>query len=75
MNADGSGQVQLTDNAVGDLTATFSPDGAKILFHRTPVNQLWTINAHGSGLTQLTNTVGRNLLANWGVLRVHVKEK
>jgi TolB protein len=75
MNADGSGQVQLTDNAVGDLTATFSPDGAKILFHRTPVNQLWTINADGSGLTQLTNTVGRNLLANWGVLRAHVKEK
>jgi Tol biopolymer transport system component len=75
MNADGSNQVQLTDNAVGDLTATFSPDGQRILFHRTPVNQLWTINPDGSGLTQLTTSTGRNLLANWGVLRVHVKEK
>ena len=75
MNADGSGQVQLTDNSVGDLTATFSPDGEKILFHQTPANQLWTMNADGSALTQLTNPPGLNLLANWGVLRVHVKEK
>src|SRR5215475_6395225 len=51
MNADGSGQAQLTNNTVDDGTPTFSPlDGQKILFHRGmpsptgPTQQLWTMN-------------------------------
>ena len=75
MNADGSGPEQLTDNTVPDLTATFSPDGQKILFHRIIAGraQLWVMNPDGSGQTQLTDTPGSNLLAHWGVVRVHIK--
>jgi Tol biopolymer transport system component len=74
MNADGTGQVQLTDNAVLDGTPTWSPDGQQILFHRPTGgrNQLWVMNADGTGQVQLTNTPGQNLLANWGELRVRV---
>jgi Tol biopolymer transport system component len=82
MNADGMNFVQLTDNAVFDGTPTFSPDGQKILFHRTmppppmtterQTQQLWMMNADGTGQMQLTVPPGFNNLANWGVLRVHV---
>jgi TolB protein len=74
MNADGTGLVQLTDNAVPDLTATWSPDGQQIVFHRqVPAQglQQFTMNADGSGVQQLTFPPGINLLANWGELRVH----
>jgi TolB protein len=72
MNADGSGQVQITDNGVLDATPTWSPDGNQIVFHR-PVGglfQLWSMNPDGTGQTQLTTTPGLNLFPNWGELRV-----
>jgi TolB protein len=73
MNADGTNFVQLTDNAVFDATPTFSPDGQKIVFHRSPAPQeMWMMNADGTGQMQLTFPQGTNNLANWGVLRVHV---
>ena len=59
------------------MTATFSPDGQKIVFHRALLpgqNQLWTMNVDGTEQTQLTSAPGVNLLANWGELRAHVKE-
>ena len=73
MNADGTNFVQLTDNAVFDGTPTFSPDGQKIVLHRAPApQQMWMMNADGTGQMQLTFPPGFNNLANWGVLRVHV---
>jgi Tol biopolymer transport system component len=80
MKADGSDRRQLTDNTVFDGTATFSPNGQQILFHRTVapgtagVQQLWLMNADGTGQTQLTNPPGNNLFANWGVVRVHKRK-
>jgi len=74
MNADGTGQVQLTDNSTTDATPTWSPDGGKILFQRVlagPSVQLYVMNPDGTGEMQLTGPPGSNLLANWGVLRVH----
>ncbi len=72
MNADGSGQVQLTENAVPDLTPTWSLDGTQIVFHR-PVSgraQLFRMNADGTEVTQITNSLGLNLLASQGVVKV-----
>jgi len=76
MNADGSGQTQLTDNAVPDATPTWSPDGTKIVFQRLmpgPTFELWTMNPNGSEQTQLTFGPGSYIAANWGELRVHTQ--
>jgi Tol biopolymer transport system component len=86
MNADGSQVQQLTHerDAVSDLTATWSPDGQQILYHRGTVKpdgtpggqQLFVMKADGCPPsvtipcgTQLTDyTQGVNNLAHWGVL-------
>ena len=75
MNADGSGEVQLTSNNVPDLTPTWSPDGSQIVFHRTlsaGVSQFFVMNADGTATTQITGGAGQgvNVLADWGELRV-----
>lgn len=59
MNADGSNIVALTNNAVVDGTASWSPDGTKLIFSRgvSGFLQIFTMNADGSSQTQLT-TVG-----------------
>jgi Tol biopolymer transport system component len=77
INADGSEERQLTDDPEQtgqDLTASWSPDGRRILFHRKVPGegfQLWTMNPDGSGQMQITSTPGISLLAHWGVLRVN----
>ena len=75
MNADGTDQLQLTNNAVLDATPSFSPDGQKLLFHRPVLGrfQLFVMNPDGTGQVQLTGTPGLNLFASWGELRVQVK--
>ena len=68
----GQDRLQLTDNALGDLTPTWSPDGLRIVFHR-PVGgraQLFVMNADGTEPMQRTDLSGTNLIANWGELRV-----
>jgi len=77
MNADGNNQVRLTNNTVQDLTPTFSPDGEKIVFHRGSMSvpqQIWIMNADGTGQTQMTFPPGINNIANWGLLRVHLPQ-
>jgi TolB protein len=90
INADGrSNPQQLTfeTDSISDLTASWSPDGQHILFHRrvgpTPANQqLFVITQNPDGTwaapTQLTSGTptspdGINNLAHWGELRVHVE--
>jgi TolB protein len=75
MNADGSNIQQLTNasDSISDLTATWSPDGQQILFHRRvdpEGQQLWVMNADGTQRTQLTHAPGVNNLAHWGQLRL-----
>jgi Tol biopolymer transport system component len=71
MNTDGTAQVQLTENTIGDLTPSWSPDGKQIVFHRRVGTQfqLFLINADGTGEKQLTFPPGLNGFPNWGEVR------
>ncbi|MEO6213173.1 MAG: hypothetical protein ABIP65_06055 [Vicinamibacterales bacterium] len=74
MNADGTGEVRLTDSPLGDLTPSWSPDGGKIVFTRLKGKglgmwDLWVVNADGTGESQLTNSAGYTGFANWGEMR------
>jgi Tol biopolymer transport system component len=81
INADGTGQLQLTDNNVADLSGTWSPDGQQMVFQRLVAGQgpqLFTmaprLNPDGTlpTATQLTHPPGLNLFPHWGELRVRV---
>jgi TolB protein len=56
MNADGSGQQNLTRNAAHDRHPAWSPDGRKIAFvsHRDGNSEVYVMNADGSGQRRLT---------------------
>jgi Tol biopolymer transport system component len=72
MNADGTDDLQLTNNTVFDGSPKWSPEGEKILFHRLvgmAQQQLFVMNADGSDQTKLTDFDGTTLLATWGVVR------
>jgi Tol biopolymer transport system component len=83
INADGSDEQQLTSDPAPrgqDLTASWSPDGQQIVFHKMAPGegfQLFTMNPelgpNGKLPTaiQITSLPGISLLAHWGVLRVH----
>lgn len=62
MNADGSNQTRLTNNAFTDSLPAFRPDGQKIVFFsdRTGNDQIFTMNPDGSSVTQLTNNALEN---------------
>ena len=72
MNADGTRQVQLTDNAVPDLTPSWSPGGRSIAFHRRVGDrgrfQIFVISPDGAGEKQLTFPPGLSAFPNWGEL-------
>ena len=61
MEADGSGQTRLTNNAAPDQLSVWSPDGSKIAFQTrrddgTLVNaEIYVMNADGSNPINLTN--------------------
>ena len=62
MNADGSGQTQLTfTESLTNAHPTWSPDGSMIAFSRSNlgmgVGGIWIMNADGSGSMQLTTGV------------------
>lgn len=70
MNADGSGQTNLTNNPAWDTSPVWSPDGRQFLFVSTRdqttggIAQIWVMNSDGSVPTELT-TVGNNSSAAW----------
>ncbi len=60
MNADGSGQINLTNNVANEFDGAYSPDGNKILFRSTRDagnQEIYVMNADGSGQTRITNNV------------------
>ena len=61
MNADGSGMVQLTDNASDDRYPAWSPDGGRIVFtsdrgNDVEIYDMYVMNADGRGVEQLTDS-------------------
>jgi TolB protein len=70
MNADGTGQTRLTNNAAGDYGPRFSPNGQKILFTSfrddASGGEIHVMNADGSGSTRLTNDPGKqDAIGRW----------
>jgi TolB protein len=63
MNADGSDQTALTDNAVEDQVPNWTPDGRIIWSQRSDTTRydLWIMNVDGSNKHQLTTFVGGEL--------------
>jgi TolB protein len=58
MNADGTQQVNLTNDSAMDGDPAWSPDGAKIAFWsgRSGDNNIWVMNADGGNPVNLTNS-------------------
>src|SRR5438876_891087 len=67
MNADGSGQVNLTNNPADDAYPVWSPDGSKIAFHsdRDGNSEVYVMHADGTGLVNLTNNPATDISAVW----------
>jgi Tol biopolymer transport system component/DNA-binding winged helix-turn-helix (wHTH) protein len=67
MNADGSGQKQLTFDRAADFDPTVSPDGRYVVFssERSGKNKLWRIDIDGGNPTQLTKGVAADFLPNY----------
>lgn len=67
MNADGSGQKQLTFDRGPDFDPTVSPDGTHVVFasERSGTNKLWRIDIDGGNPTQLTRGVAADFLPNY----------
>jgi Tol biopolymer transport system component len=67
MNADGTGEVQLTTGPPGspwDQEPAWNPQVASIAFHRTPIGceefcpEIWTMNTDGTNQQRLTSNDG-----------------
>jgi len=59
---DGTNRRRLTNDPARDRGPSWAPGGRRIAFFsdRTGSYEIWTINADGTGLTQVTNTPGAN---------------
>lgn len=75
MKADGSSTVRLTNNAAVDEFPAFSPDGEQIAFsRRDPTNpdpnkrddEVYVMNADGTGQTPLTDNTFSDFRPDWG---------
>ena len=67
MNADGSGQGNLTQHPASDSHPSWSPDGRKLAFvsRRDGNSEIYVMNADGSGLRNVTRTPSNDLDPAW----------
>lgn len=63
VRVDGSDLRKLTDDAAKDRAPRWSPDGKRIAFYsdRSGRYEIWTMDAEGADLQQVTRTTGRSL--------------
>jgi Tol biopolymer transport system component len=67
MNANGSGQMNLTNNSGEDGSPTWSPDGTKIAFHsyRDGNYEVYAMDADGTDQDRLTNNAAVDTSPDW----------
>jgi TolB protein len=67
MNADGSGDHNLSGNSTTDGSPAWSPDGRRIVFSRHGENgfQVFAMNHDGGGVRQLTDAAGEFTNPRW----------
>jgi serine/threonine protein kinase/Tol biopolymer transport system component len=68
VNADGTGQKQLTANTAVEENPKVSPDGSSILFNSTPaggLTHIWRMEVDGANLVQLTDGAFSDYAAFW----------
>jgi tol-pal system beta propeller repeat protein TolB len=66
MNADGSGQIQLTNDPAPSYFASGSPDGRKIAFTRCAADcEIYVMNADGSDQQDVTNNSATDVRPAW----------
>ena len=82
MNADGSGLTNLTNNAGRHYSARrspdsarWSPDGSRIAFEsvRDGNDEIYVMNADGSGQTRLTDNDAMDWWPSWGPTEAEVR--
>jgi Tol biopolymer transport system component len=73
MKADGSGITRITTTPSPDRNPSWSPDGTKLLFDRNAdcppgcrsfFEEVWVMNADGTGQTQITNAENPETVSN-----------
>jgi Tol biopolymer transport system component len=57
INANGTGETNITSDPISDFAPSWSPDGTKIVFIKSgdPSAGVWTMNADGTNQVRLTN--------------------
>ncbi|HEV2761514.1 MAG TPA: hypothetical protein VGV38_00870, partial [Pyrinomonadaceae bacterium] len=67
MNADGTGQTRLTNNAAADTDPAYSPDGTKIAFTSTRDGneEIYIMNADGTSPRRLTEHTASDNNPTW----------
>ena len=66
MRPDGSDKTQITSDTL-DFEAVWSPDGTEIVFYslRSGNNDVWTMDADGSNMSNLTNAPASDMYPSW----------
>ena len=67
MDADGGGQIRLTENSGEDYSPAWSPDGNRLAFVSTRDGnaEVYVMNVDGAGQTRLTNNTASDLSPVW----------
>ena len=67
MNAAGSGQTRLTNNAAVDWEPAYSPDDSKIAFisYRDGNYEIYVMDADGSSQTRLPSNSADDMYPDW----------